>query len=75
MANIYTHSTSAVAFPTAEYDDRYISVNQAQSNLEQGFLVNKIDALSGAKDSSINNYSLTLSPFIFSLFWTFNDSE
>ena len=57
MANIYTHSTSAVAFPTAEYQDRYISVNQAQSNLEQGFLVNKIDALSGAKDSSINNYS------------------
>ena len=57
MANIYTHSTSAVAFPTAEYQDRYISVNQSQSNLEQGFLVNKIDALSGAKDSSINNYS------------------
>ena len=57
MANIYTHSTSAVAFPQAEYQDRYISVNQSQSNLEQGFLVNKIDALSGAKDSSINNYS------------------
>ena len=57
MANIYTHSTSAVAFPTAEYQDRYISVNQSKSNLEQGFLVNKIDALSGAKDSSINNYS------------------
>ena len=57
MANIYTHSTSAVVFPTAEYQDRYISVNQSQSNLEQGFLVNKIDALKGSKDSSINNYS------------------
>ena len=57
MANIYTHSTSAVAFPQAEYQDRYISVNQSQSNLEQGFLVNKIDALEGARDSSINNYS------------------
>ena len=57
MANINTFPTSAVAFPSAEYDDRYISVNQAQSNLEQGFLVNKIDALSGARDNSINNYS------------------
>jgi len=57
MANIFTHSTSAVAFPIAEYQDRYISVNQSKSNLEQGFIVNKIDALSGAKDSSINNYS------------------
>jgi|14BtaG_2_1085337.scaffolds.fasta_scaffold00488_5 hypothetical protein len=57
MANIFTHSTSAVSFPQAEYQDRYISVNQAKSTLEQGFTVNKIDALSGAKDSSINNYS------------------
>ena len=57
MANIYTHSTSAVSFPQAEYQDRYISVNQSKSTLEQGFVVNKIDALSGAKDSSINNYS------------------
>ena len=57
MANIFTHSTSAVAFPTAEYQDRYISVKQAKSTLEQGFTVNKIDALTKVKDSSINNYS------------------
>ena len=57
MANTNTFPTSAVAFPTAEYQDRYISVNQSKSNLEQGFIVNKITALSGAKDSTINNYS------------------
>ncbi len=57
MANTNTYHISAVAFPTAEYDDRYISVDQTASTLEQGFQVNSINALSGARDSKINNYS------------------
>jgi len=57
MANTNTYHVSSVAFPTAEYDDRYISVDQTASTLEQGFQVNSIDALSGARDSKINNYS------------------
>ena len=57
MANTNTYHISSVAFPTAEYDDRYISVDQTASTLEQGFQVNSINALSGARDSKINNYS------------------
>ena len=57
MANTNTYHISSVAFPTAEYDDRYISVDQTDSTLEQGFQVNSIAALSGARDSKINNYS------------------
>ena len=57
MANTNTYHVSSVAFPTAEYDDRYISVNQTSSTLEQGFQVNSIAALGGARDSKINNYS------------------
>ena len=57
MANTTTYHISSVAFPTAEYDDRYISVAQTASTLEQGLRVNSIAALSGARDSKINNYS------------------
>ena len=57
MANTNTYHISSVAFPTAEYDDRYISIDQTASTLEQGFQVNSINALSGARDSKINNYS------------------
>jgi len=57
MANTNTYHISSVAFPTAEYDDGYISIDQAASTLEQGFQVNSIAALSGARDSKINNYS------------------
>lgn len=57
MANTNTYSVSAVAFPTAEYDDRFISIEQTESLLEQGLHINSIDALSGVRDSKINNYS------------------
>lgn len=57
MATTTTYHISSVAFPTAEYDDRYTSVDQTASTLEQGFQVNSINALSGARDSKINNYS------------------
>lgn len=57
MATTNTYSVSSVSFPTAEYNDRFISIEQTKSTLEQGYDVNLIDALSGARDSKINNYS------------------
>ncbi len=57
MANTNTYSVSSIAFPTAEYNDRYITIEQTKSTLEQGLNINLIDALSGARDSKINNYS------------------
>lgn len=57
MANTNTYSISSIAFPTAEYNDRYITIEQTKSTLEQELNVNLIKALSGARDSRINNYS------------------
>jgi hypothetical protein len=57
MAITNTYSVSSIAFPTAEYNDRHIIIEQTKSTLEQGLNINLIDALSGAKDSKINNYS------------------
>ena len=57
MANTNTYSVSSIAFPSAEYNDRYITIEQTKSSLEQGLNINLIDALSGARDSKINNYS------------------
>ena len=57
MANTNTYPVSSIAFPTAKYNDRYITIEQTKSTLEQGLNVNLIDALSGAHDSKINNYS------------------
>jgi len=57
MATTNTYSVSSVSFPTAEYNDRFISFEQTKSTLEQGLNVNLIAALSGARDSRINNYS------------------
>ena len=57
MANTNTYSVSSIAFPTAEYNDRFITIEQTKSTLEQGLNVNLIDALSGARDSRVNNYS------------------
>jgi hypothetical protein len=57
MATTNTYSVSSVSFPTAEYNDRFISFEQTKSTLEQGLNINLIDALSGARDSKINNYS------------------
>tara|TARA_R110001592_G_scaffold675_2_gene3635 strand:+ start:2066 stop:5386 length:3321 start_codon:yes stop_codon:yes gene_type:complete len=57
MATTNTYSVSSVSFPTAEYNDGFISFEQTKSTLEQGLNVNLIAALSGARDSRINNYS------------------
>ncbi|MDB4396183.1 hypothetical protein N9Z65_01060 [bacterium] len=57
MATTNTYSVSSIAFPTAEYNDKFISIEQTKSTLEQGLNINTIDALAGAYDSKINNYS------------------
>ena len=57
MSSSYTKSVSSISFPTGEYDDRFVTLNQYKSVLEQGFHVNNIDALSGARDTKINNYT------------------
>ena len=57
MATTNTYSVSSVSFPVAEYNDSFVSIEQTQSTLEQGLNINLIDALSGARDSKINNYS------------------
>ena len=57
MSSSYTKSTSAISFPTGEYNDKYVDLKQYVSRLEQGFSVNNIDAFIGAKDTRINNYS------------------
>lgn len=57
MATTNTYPVSSIAFPTAEYNDKFITIEQTKSTLEQGLNVNLIDALSGARDSRINNYS------------------
>jgi len=49
MSSSYTKSVSSISFPTGEYDDRFVTLNQYKSVLEQGFHVNNIDALSGAR--------------------------
>jgi len=57
MSSSYTKSVSSISFPKGEYDDRFVTLDQYDSVLEQGFQVNNITALSGAKDSKINNYT------------------
>ena len=57
MVSTYNRSVSSVAFPTANFVDRFVAINQQESTLEQEFHVNHINALSGTKDARINNYS------------------
>lgn len=57
MAKTITKSVSSISFPIAEYDDRFVELEQYSSKLEQGFVVNNIAALNGAKDVKTNNYS------------------
>ena len=53
----YNRSVSSVAFPTANFADNFVQINQQRSTLEQEFYINNITALSGARDVRINNYS------------------
>jgi len=57
VVSTYNRSVSSVAFPTANFVDRFVTINQQKSTLEQEFHVNHINALSGTRDAKINNYS------------------
>jgi hypothetical protein len=57
VAKSITKSVSSISFPIAEYDDRFVELEQYSSKLEQEFVVNNIAALEGAKDVKTNNYS------------------
>lgn len=53
---LYNH-TSAISFPTAVYPDRFRTIKQYRSNLEQGYAINNILALQSNPDVGINNFS------------------
>ena len=55
--NLTTYSLSAIRTPTATYPDSFYKYNQSTVVYEQGFYINKIEALTNVYDSSINNYT------------------
>jgi hypothetical protein len=55
--NLTTYSLSAIRTPSATYLDSFYEYKQSPTVYEQGFTFNEIDALNGAYDSSINNYT------------------
>jgi len=55
--NLQTYSLAAIRTPKATYLDGNYEYKQSAITCEQGFSFNLIDALSGAYDSSINNYT------------------
>lgn len=57
MASTYNSSVSSIAFPDARFVDDFVQIKQHRSTLEQEFSINNINALSGARDARINNYS------------------
>lgn len=57
MATTLHRSVSSIAFPEASYSDSFVNYKQGKSKLEQQFNVTSINALSGAYDARINNYS------------------
>jgi hypothetical protein len=57
VATTLHRSVSSIAFPEASYTDNFVVYKQVKSKLEQQFNVNSINALSGALDARINNYS------------------
>ena len=52
-----SYSVSSIVTPEMGYYDDYYSLKQINSFYESGFYFNKINALSGLKDCSINNYT------------------
>jgi len=57
VVSTYNSSVSSIAFPDASFVDDFVQIKQHRSTLEQEFSVNNINALSGARDARINNYS------------------
>lgn len=57
MSNLSVYSVSAVNTLSATYVDPYLQVKQYRTGYEQGFIFNRIKALSGLVDTTINNYT------------------
>lgn len=57
MANLTVYSVSAINTLSARYYDPFYEYKQYRTAYEQGFSLNRIQALSGALDSTINNYT------------------
>lgn len=55
--NLSAYSLSAISTPRATYIDGFYEYKQSSYTNEQGMTFNRIDALSGIYDSSINNYT------------------
>lgn len=57
MVDTLYKNVSSISFPTVVYPNRDIRFNQYVSNLEQGYIVNSVHALSGLRDTKINSYN------------------
>lgn len=57
MANLTVYSVSAINTLSARYYDPFYKYKQYRTAYEQGFSLNRIQALSGALDTTINNYT------------------
>lgn len=57
MVDTLYKNVSSVSFPSVKFPNRDILFNQHTSNLEQGYSINTVDALSGLRDTRINGYN------------------
>ena len=57
MVNLTVYSVSAINTLSARYYDPFYKYKQYRTAYEQGFSLNRIQALSGALDTTINNYT------------------
>ncbi|MGA1049528.1 MAG: hypothetical protein ACO3UU_16105, partial [Minisyncoccia bacterium] len=57
MTSLITYNVSAINTLEVKYSDPILKYNQYRAGYEQGFALNKVEALTNTLDSSINNYS------------------
>lgn len=57
MVNLQVYSVSAINTLSASYYDPFYQFKQYREGYEQGFVLNKIQALTNTVDSAINNHS------------------
>ena len=58
MINLQVYSVSAINTLSASYYDPFYQFKQYREGYEQGFSLNKINALSNTVDNTINNHSI-----------------
>lgn len=57
VSSLSSYSVSAINVPAVTYSDPVLQYRQDRVGYEQGFSLNKVYALSGIVDTSINNYT------------------